>query len=131
MTDRVEQSRSAALARLPGGGVCRRRVSRRAYERALSAEGPHVASAEGEAWWRDQERRHPEIMCAGFRPDGTDSPNGHVCRHGTVDRRSRYDADARCIVREVWDGRARRFVPAGRWRIEGGKWMRIDEEGQT
>ena len=80
--DEREMARSAELAKLPGGGICRRRVSRRAYLRALRDEGPHVAEAEGEAWWREQERRHPFIMAEGFRPEGTDSPNGHRSRWG-------------------------------------------------
>ena len=82
--DTAQMALSKDLAGLPGGGITRRRVSRKAYMEALKREGPAIATEEGESWWRDQERRNPFIMAGGRRPDGTDSPNGHTCKWGRV-----------------------------------------------
>lgn len=102
-----EMAESKAAAAVPCRGIVRRRVSKRAYMRALETEGPHIAGPEGEAWWRDQERRYPFIMAGGNRPDGTDSLNGHRNRHGKV---------------------SRRFVPGKGWyEWRGGGWERARE----
>lgn len=95
-----EMAESARAAAMPCRSIVRRRVSKRAYMRALETEGPHIASPEGEAWWREQERRHPFIMAGGNRPESTDSPNGHRNRFGKASYRARV-ADGR-LVREVW-----------------------------
>ena len=94
-----EMAESARAAAMPCRSIVRRRVSKRAYMRALETEGPHIASPEGEAWWREQERRHPFIMPGGNRPESTDSPNGHWNRFGKGSDRARW-ADGR-LVREV------------------------------
>ena len=82
-----EMAESKKAAEIPCRSIVRRRVSRTAYMRALETEGPHIAGPEGEAWWREQERKHPFIMAGGNRPDGTDSPNGHANRYGKVKER--------------------------------------------
>lgn len=95
-----EVRESYAAAKRADRKCCARRVSRRAYLRALTEEGPHVATADGEEWWRDQERRFPGICAGGNRPDGTDSRNGHRNRHGKVSLRSMVVDGV--LVRERW-----------------------------
>lgn len=106
-----EMAESARAAKVPCRSIVRRRVSRSAYMRALETEGPHVATPEGEAWWREQERRHPFIMAGGNRPEGTDSLNGHTCRLGKVSRRF--------------------SVKTGWMRWEGGRWVRDDVNAEA
>jgi hypothetical protein len=85
--NQAEMMESKAAAAVPCRDIVRRRVSRSAYIRAVQTEGTHVATAEGEPWWREQERKHPCILAGGNRPEGTDSPNGHVNRFGRVKER--------------------------------------------
>jgi hypothetical protein len=97
-----EMAESRKAAAVPCRGIVRRRVSKAAYMRAVETEGPHVATAAGESWWREQERRHPFILAGGNKPEGTDAPNGSANRYGRVKERRR----------------------AGRWEhYENGQWV--------
>lgn len=102
-----EMRESKKAAAMPCRDIVQRRVSRAAYLRAVETEGQHVATAEGESWWKEQERRHPFICAGGHKPEGTDSPNGSTNRLGRV---------------------SKRFTVARGWeRYVGGKWEKVEK----
>jgi hypothetical protein len=98
-----EMAESKKAAGDPCRNIVRRRVSRSAYIRAIETEGAHVATAEGESWWREQERKHPFICAGGNRPEGTNSPNGAVNRLGRVSRRFTVARGWEKFVGGVWE----------------------------
>ena len=103
--NRREVAESARAARIPCKGFVRRRVSKSAYLRAVQTEGRYIMTPEGDAWWREQERRNPCILAGGNRPEGTDSANGRVNRYGRVKERRTKEGW------EHWDAKRNGWVP--------------------
>jgi hypothetical protein len=77
--------RRAALgdARIGKTGRLRGQVSTTAFFNAVNQEGPEVATAAGNEYWRDQERLHPWIG-DGRGGGPVTSANGMVNRFGRV-----------------------------------------------
>lgn len=91
----------------PGGKVGRTgrhalSVGQAAYFNALRTEGPEVATAAGDGYWRDMVRRHPHLRGGGVYDSTALSANGEVSRLGRVTQRYR-------------DGKWWRRDERGRW----------------
>ena len=60
--------------------------SRHAVLNAVRTMGKEILTEDGSDYWRFLERKYPWQALDG-RPEGTDSLNGHRCRHGKVSLR--------------------------------------------
>jgi hypothetical protein len=73
-------------------GRLRQQISTTAFFNAVNQEGPELATAAGDQYWRDQERLHPWIG-DGSVIGAQASANGMACRLGRVREKTVYHKD--------------------------------------
>lgn len=78
-------------------GRLRQQISTTAYFNAVNQEGPEIATAAGDQYWRDQERLYPWIG-DGSGPGSQVSANGMANRLGRVKEKTVYRKDGTKIV---------------------------------
>jgi hypothetical protein len=88
-SDELRARDSTLGARLGKTGRHALSVSQAAFFNARRTEGPEVATAAGDGYWRDQVRRYPHLRGGGVYDTSSLSANGEMTRLGRVTERYR------------------------------------------